>query len=226
MTMTDWARHEVELACKKEAPDRNEGEWDYGCACYESALKAYESMLNDNHSGFSWGLTKNILIRLMNRLPLTPIEDVPESWEKLSWLEKNTFQCKRKGSLFKRIMEDGTVEYSDNDRVVVVDGETDTTWHNGFISRLINEMFPITFPYWPEAKPYTVHVREYLTDRKNGDFDTMAVMRVVKPDGKAVNIGRYFGETDDGWKELSSDEFNIRYRKHLERVLKEAHGGV
>ena len=50
MTMIEWARREVELACNREKPDRKEGEWDYGCACYESALKAYESLAEDSHS--------------------------------------------------------------------------------------------------------------------------------------------------------------------------------
>lgn len=42
-----WAEREVEIACKHEAPDRKPGEWDYGCACYESALKAFQSLCED-----------------------------------------------------------------------------------------------------------------------------------------------------------------------------------
>ena len=34
----------MEIACKREAPDREPGEWDYGCACYESALKAVKNV--------------------------------------------------------------------------------------------------------------------------------------------------------------------------------------
>lgn len=43
----DWARNEVAIACKKENPNRKEGEFDYGCACYESVLKAFESLTED-----------------------------------------------------------------------------------------------------------------------------------------------------------------------------------
>ena len=39
MDLEKWAEKEIKIACKKENPDRAEGEWDYGCACYESALK-------------------------------------------------------------------------------------------------------------------------------------------------------------------------------------------
>lgn len=50
MSMSDWAKREVKIACKREAPDRKDGEWDYGCACYESALKAYQSLMEDGHT--------------------------------------------------------------------------------------------------------------------------------------------------------------------------------
>lgn len=53
MNMLDWARQEVEIACRKENPNKKEGEFDYGCACYGSALKAFESLCEDGHSGFS-----------------------------------------------------------------------------------------------------------------------------------------------------------------------------
>ena len=71
--MLDWAKREVEIDCKKENPNRKEGEFDYGCACYESALKAFESLTDVDHSGFSIGITNNILNRLINGMPLTPI---------------------------------------------------------------------------------------------------------------------------------------------------------
>lgn len=78
MKMSEWAKREVEIACKKENSDRKEGEFDYGCACYESALKAFNSLLEDGHSGYSIGFTKNILNRLIDGQPLTPIEDTDD----------------------------------------------------------------------------------------------------------------------------------------------------
>lgn len=42
--LQSWAEREIEIACKHERGDSGskDGEWDYGCACYESALKAYK----------------------------------------------------------------------------------------------------------------------------------------------------------------------------------------
>ena len=75
MTLTTWSEHEIELACKRENPDWDGKSFDYGCSCYQSALKAYKSLLSDGHSGASFGLTRNILVPLMDGLPLTPIDE-------------------------------------------------------------------------------------------------------------------------------------------------------
>ena len=224
MSMMDWAKKEVEIACKHEAPDRKDGEWDYGCACYESALKAYESLCNDGHSGMSWGFTKQILTRLMDGMPLTPIEDVPEVWsDELSAREDKgkQFQCKRMYSLFKYVHEDGTVTYSDTNRVSLHELITDTFWHSGMASKLVNEMFPITMPYRPSSKPYIVEAEEYLTDRKNGDFDTVAYLNIIKPDGEKIPINRYYADAEDGMQEITLQEFQKRYKMHLEREKRE-----
>ena len=42
MSLLDWAKNEIEIACKKERSSAPNDEFDYGCACYESALKAFE----------------------------------------------------------------------------------------------------------------------------------------------------------------------------------------
>ena len=94
MTIREWAEKEVEIACKKENPNWDGKSFDYGCSCYQSALKAYKSLCEDSHSGSSFNLTKNILIRLMNDLPLTPITDEdfinsePEIWQSPEYLKK------------------------------------------------------------------------------------------------------------------------------------------
>ena len=106
MSMTEWAENEVKIACKRENPDWNGETFDYGCSCYQSALKAYKSLCNDGHSGFSFSVTKNILIRLMNSLPLTPIEDTPDMWEESVFQSEDgtvSYQCKRMSGLFKKV---------------------------------------------------------------------------------------------------------------------------
>lgn len=213
MGMLDWAKKEVEIACKRENPGRKDGEWDYGCACYESALKAYESLCNDGHSGYSFGFTKNILIRLMDGNPLTPIEDTDDIWNTCGTDEDGTttYQCSRKSALFKKVHKDGTVDFSDVDRFYCKDIETGSTYSSGLVTKVINAMFPITMPYMPE-RPWKVNCMDLLVDKKNGDFDTLAIFSIEK-NNEVIQINRFF-KYDDGidedWVEINSVEFEKR----------------
>jgi hypothetical protein len=206
--MSEWAKREIEIACKKERGDKPETEWDYGCACYESAYKAYQSLMEDGHSGMSIGFTKNILNRLIDGKPLTAIEDTPDVWREVSYRERS-YQCSRMSSLFKDVYPDGRVEYHDNDRCYCVNRDDPDAlgWHNGFISKLIHEKYPVTMPYYPPAKPYVAYCTEGLSDPKNGDFDTIGIWYVVKPDGTKETIERFFKEGAKSWVEISKEEY-------------------
>lgn len=63
MNVSTWAEKEIEIACARErAASENPDEWDYGVACYESALKAYKSLMDDGHSGPYWPRSKGYLL--------------------------------------------------------------------------------------------------------------------------------------------------------------------
>lgn len=224
MSMKSWAEREVEIACKHENPDRKEGEWDYGCACYESALKAFMSLMEDGHSGMSIGFTKHILNRLIDHKPLVPIEDTDDVWNECGHYDDGAkhYQCSRMASLFKDVYPDGTVKYSDDDRVVMVEMTTDTTWYNGLINQIVEELFPLTMPYMPTDKPYRVYCEECLSDPKNGDHDTIAVHYILKPDGERVDVNRYFKEGNSvyrGWDEIEREEYEERKEMDRKRRL-------
>lgn len=216
--MEQWAKREIEIACKRERGDKDPNEWDYGVACYESAYKAFKSLMEDEHSGCSIGLTMSILKRLVRCQPLTPIEDTPDIWQEVGFantgLVKN-LQCSRMISFWKNIYPDGTINYIDNSRVVAycID-RPPVGWHSGMITHLIHEMFPITMPYYPESVPYKVYIYEGLTDPKNGDWDTIAVFYVIKPDGERVDINRYFDDTGDT-REITKEEYQEREKRFV-----------
>lgn len=225
MSMSEWAENEVKLACRRENPDREEDEWDYGCSCYESALKAYKCLMEDGHSGMSFGFTKSILIRLMNSLPLTPIEGGEDEWEYSFDDEDGTknYQNKRMGSLFLSVHPDGSVTYDDIQDYFCVDENSGLTYKGGGACDVLDEYRePIKFPYWPTEKKWEVHTKEYLTDRKNGDFDTKEYLYLISPDGIRVNVNRYFADADGGWEEIGEEEFQKRVRMDLNRKLAEA----
>lgn len=219
MSMTEWAKREIEIAIKKERGDGDPNEWDYGCACYESAYKAFLSLCEDKHSGYSIGFTKEILNRLIDGKPLTPIEDVPDVWSKIICLknECTAYQCKRMSSLFKHVYTDGTVKYNDIDRYICVnkDRPRSSGWCNGFIKRLLDEKYPITMPYCPPTKPFVVYCTEGLSDPKNGDFDTIGIWYVDKPNGERDVIERFFKDDENGssYIEIDRQEYEKRMKK-------------
>lgn len=214
MSMSDWAKREVEIACKMENPDRKEGEWDYGCSCYESALKSYLSLMEDGHSGMSFSFTRMILKRLLEEKPLSPIEDIPENWSDICSRiddEYETFQCSRMGSLFKDVYSDGHVTYHDIERYYCKNSHG-STFKGGFYSHILDEMYPITMPYYPPLGYFEIIVDEFLTDPKNGDFDTIVIHGIKEPSGNYVVVNRYFKDAKDGFDEIDYKEFIERKR--------------
>ena len=213
MKMSDWAENEVRIACQKEAPNRKEGEFDYGCGCYESALKAFKSICEDGHSRMSVQITANILDRLIAGKPLTAIEDDDDSWTESDSIRHSdgsisytcsirhsdgsiSYPCKRYWSFTKTVDISGNVIYKDHDRAIGIDIKNGATFSMDLVSDVINEMFPITMPYYPDTKPIKVYCEDFLMDPEHGDFDTLGMLYAVFPDGKRQDIKRYFTEHD------------------------------
>ena len=224
MSMTDWAEKEIEIACARERAGNGtpDGEWDYGVACYQSALKAFKSLTEDGHSGMSIGITKHILNRLIDGKPLTPIVDAADIWDDISRYDpKNPvkkYQCSRMSSLFKDVYPDGTVKYSDVDRVICYAVNSPScAYTSGLIRNLIDKMYPITMPY--SGEKIKVACEDFLTDPKNGDFDTVGIFHALIGDDR-VEINQYFKEGNDDWEEI--DEAEYLERKSLAKALEEA----
>lgn len=222
MSMLEWAKREVEIASKRERGDKPEGEWDYGCACYDSALKAFESLCGDGHSGFSIGVTKSILNRLIDGKPLTPIEDTEDVWGMVYREGKSKhYQCKRVSSLFKDVTEDGVVSYTDINRYYCVSKDNpNVSWHNGFVCKIYDAMYPLTMPYMPNGKADEIVCEELLTDPQNGDYDTLAILYIKRADGERVEVNRYFKEGDTSFVEISLEEYKEREAMDAARAEK------
>lgn len=221
MSMYDWAKQEVEIA-KRYNKVEEEEDFDYIGACYDSALNAYKCLCDDDHSGLSFSMTRSILNCLMDCKPLTPIQDEEDVWNLIRDVleeDKNKgvtlYQCKRMSSLFKTIYPDGHIEYDDVDRVLCTDiNNSDIVFYSGLVDKLFDKLYPITLPY--SGDKIKVFVEEFLTDTKNGDFDTVGIFYAIK-DGKEININKYykFDEGDEDWVELTQAEY---YDRKLRKI--------
>lgn len=238
-----WAENEVKLACQHENPDWDGKSFDYGCACYTSALEAFKVMCNQGHSGYSWFQTAQILERLIHDLPLTPItiEDfghipgvTPELKDEKTeatlalgriptepnWCDENGdkhFQCPREPGLLLTVHPDNTYELTDIDRFVCVDIEcVDNTYTGGLERRIAEQMFPINFPYYPGKNKYYIYTRTFLTDKKNGDFDTKEICHIKTPDGEIIPINRYFHEINGKFEEVSKEQYDELCKQRID----------
>ena len=228
MSLYEWAEQECRLACKKENPnfDFDSDDFDYGCSCYKSALKAYKSLLEDEHSGMSFSFTRNILDRLMRGEPLTPITDddfkggslIYDANDLVSMGLKSEIQCPRMSGLFRKETIDGEVTYHDLDRAYCIDIEKPSETFSCSATDIVDELFPIKMPYLPKREKYKVYVQTFLTNKKNGDLDTRGIIYLITPDGKRIDINRYYTEKEGKLVEISKDEYDKLLERRLDKI--------
>lgn len=191
------AQKEIELL-KKNADE-------YYSLCADSALKAFGVLCEDEHSGASIVITKDILVRLIKGLPLTPIteEDFADNKDGLTKDQikegiKNFKICTRQYSLFRKEYNDGTVKYSDTNRVVFIE-QDGLPSYLGLATNAVNELFPITLPYMPESKPYKVYGSlktiingkdETLNPKYHGMYNKIYLDYIITPDGQRVDLNK------------------------------------
>ena len=231
--MEMWVENEVRLAIEREqAADREDCEkrgkkyspkdFSYGGEIYKSALRAYKSLLKDGHSGMSWAFTTGVLTRMMKGLPLTPLTGADDEWHECGIRNAEgvvDYQNCRKSSLFKHVHPDGTVTYNDIDRAICVDtADKGDTHHFGLCTSVVDEMFPITFPYSPDSKPFKVVDRIFDTKGKRGEFDTVGILRVECPDGSVKLVDRYYKEGEKEWIAIGKDEFELRLQSYKDAL--------
>ena len=216
----NWAEEEIRIALV--SIDDNE-KYEYANNCYQHALKAYKTILKgyDDGNYYSIGQAKQTLDRLLNGYPIVAIQDTPDTWEFSSenTLHVKTYQCKRFSSLFKHVDPDGTVTYKDNNYCYCTNNDG-LVWHNWFVSKMIYDLFPLTMPYYPQ-KPIKVFCEQCLTDRINGNFDTLAIYEAELSNGIRKSINRYFKDFGDDLVEIDKTEYDVRKAMHDSRVRRE-----
>ena len=202
MNTYDWAKNELKLAREKG---------DYGDICYYAAEQLLEVFKEQYHSGYSAIVICSIFERLVKGKPLTPIKDEKDQWHNaytifsplvpsldVEKFPEKHYQHKRMSSLFKHVASDGTVSYHDNDRVKAYD-QDGVTFSTAHIDDIINEYFPITFPYMGDA--IKVNVEDI-----NGDADYPVIRHIIDATRNGLDhvvIDRYFMSDEDWtWKEI------------------------
>lgn len=216
MTMTKWAEREIAAACKKENPNWDGKSFDYGCSCYQSALKAYKSLMDDGHSGYSFSITKNILKKLLDEIPLSPITDKDFFIDKCESLEsdeslrkrglKSHIQCPRRSSLFREEDLKGNIKYRDIERYYCINAENPSDTFSSSIDNFIDKLYPITMPYIPSSERFKVYVKYWLTDKSHGDFDVQEVIGYKDQEGKWHDYSEFIYHDGNGLRVITDED--------------------
>ncbi len=221
--MKDWAKKEIELAIKNELKGKkDDGTFNYGVECYKSAYKALESLIDDEHSGSSIHYTKSILNRLIDGKPLTPIEDIECEWNIIDDNEEwKMYQSKRMSSLFKYVYKNGAIKYRDVNRVVFIDEETNLSWSNGNVTDVVDNLLPISMPYFARNEYYYVYGTDFDTEAKHGYYDTMHYNFLKTPNNETIELNLYFKDGGDGKDiEITKEEYLERKNIFIENFNK------
>lgn len=219
MNFLDWAKNEIEIASKRED--------EYGKSIYNNVLECLEQICplieNAGHTGFSYSQFVRILKRLLDRKILTPITEddfknkmiMPHGVVEDDVRDDGTIvrQCNRYSSLFRSIKPDGTIEYDDVNRIVVVD-QHDLTWHSGFTERQCKDLIPsIKLPYLPNDKPIRIYSYQFTTKEdgtftvERGTYNSEYIRTIKMPDGKIIVVDKVF--IDD--KEVKFDQIKMNH---------------
>ena len=70
-------------------------------------------------------------------------------------------------------------------------------------------------PYTPET--YKVVCEEFLTDKANGDYDTIGILYILDSAGRRRAVNRYWAEAEEGWREIDRAEYEQRRQMDADR---------
>ena len=136
-------------------------------------------------------------------MPITDddfISDEYKMYESPEYLKENglksELQCPRMFSLFRKETLDGKITYSDSDRVVFHDANGNGWWHSGYATKIVDEMFPITMPYYPSKEKYKVYGETfYMVDGEDKssetrDFNLIKIYYIITPDKERIEVNK------------------------------------
>lgn len=221
MNTLEWATNEVAYKLNELQKSYNDDEntdFKYIKGCYESALKAIKSLYGDDHTLFSIQDTKAILGQLIDRKPLSPIKETDE-WKYDYTIDKfnyDVYSSIRFPTLTKRIYKDGRIQYRDMYRTygIFIDAEVEVPHSFGLLDAIIDEMFPMIMPYYPDTR-YRIYYKELPSNPKVKEYKSvMFISHAIKePTNERIDINRYFIEDEHdndiyyGYKEISKEEY-------------------
>lgn len=227
MSKKEWAAKEIELLCKKFEDSYPEncassalGTSEYAKNCALAALEAFNFIVDQGHSGCSFGVTKPILFDLLDGCPLTPIEGADDEWElAYDTDDSKVYHNLRRFRLYKTVYLDGRVEYEDLSTSYCIDSNVGVSYTNKFIQeetlKALSEQgiedYCVKFPYLPNRYELEIVTEDCMYDKtQRGDYDTVGILYANVPQRGKVDINKFYKETERGFEPISKEEYDMR----------------
>ena len=147
--------------------------------------------------------TKELLNKLVNREPLTPIVDEDNIWGRVS-LDDNykTYQCSRLTSLFKEVYNDGAIKYFDVNGYELYNldptlPKNDGACYNGFVNSVMDDLYPLEMPYAAPLKKPAVYFARFVSREESENIMIIGIISMVEPDGNHIKINKFYKFDDD-----------------------------
>lgn len=224
-SLQEWAKAETDLLIEESSEEAGK--------LYSTAFSAFQTLAStvEEDPSINFGKLRDVMINLLFHQPLSPIEDVEESWELLNEDPEDTiklYQCVRHSTLYKEVDETSeSTRYIDTGRYVCVDVNcAKRCWTGGIGAKILEEMYPIKFPYTPCTPPIRVYMERFRyhedpEETEWGDFDdTLAVTHIQLPDGELIEVFRFFKQMykrGSGKTQFEPDIFEIDKTEYFSR---------
>lgn len=230
--LKEWAKREIDLATTGTDTSDEKNELN---RYYKAAYLAFCDFVDRVEGLKKPGVVKTILTQLLHENPITPIDDNEEDWELWSQAEgldlrdKNAeviYQCRRRPSLFKRdirIGEKRSVQFSDANRAVSIEINTQEMYTGGIGLVILDEMMPIVMPYQPLGK-IKIFTEEIKFHKDTEDlFDTIGILYFKMPNDNIKKVDRFFKKDPETHElvEIIKEEYLYRKKHSKKRGLSE-----
>lgn len=151
---------------------------------------------------------RDVVMNLLCRQPGSPIIDEDSSWELVDDSDGfKQYRCLRWPTLYKGVdNKTGKTKFIDQNRYICIDvNNPKSMWTGGIGGTVLDELYPITFPYTPILSPIKVYMELFNYYTTGGGADTFAVCSLMVPDEGIKEVWRFFKTDHNKSEELSGD---------------------
>lgn len=211
--IVEWAKRETGIAVM--AADKEEEQ-----KAIQAAYRGFKEMLNfrENADPMNWQICLKAMTQFMNEQPLSVITGAEGEWDLMEETENGDkyYVSNRLNTLYKLEHPDGTTEYNDVNRYLLLDVNAEKKGYfvGGLGQQIFNAMVPIEFPYFPIGR-YKIFIEDFKCHHAAAENDTYGVLVIKNPEGKMMNVNRFFKkdyETKE-WVEILKTEYMSRRKK-------------